>query len=202
MGMVLKISKYNIKFKIPDWLNNLIVSPVLLYRRWRYGYEFRLIRMSQPRYAKVDPADYERLRKYEWFAVEACKKFYARRFIPDAKTRKRRFIYMHREIIEVRREMVVDHVNQDGMDNRGANLREAMPWQNICNRKKYSGKYTSKYIGVSRSKGKRKWEAQVGFNKKTIRLGCFDNEIEAAKARDRAARKYHGEFACLNFPEE
>ena len=36
----------------------------------------------------------------------------------------------------------------------------------------------------------------------TARLGLFDNEVEAAKARDRKAYELAGPFAYLNFPDE
>jgi hypothetical protein len=32
-------------------------------------------------------------------------------------------------------------------------------------------------------------------------LGNFNSEIQAAKAYDQTAKKYHGEFAALNLPK-
>ena len=188
-------------FHIPDWLERVLVWPVLLYRRLRYGYAFRLIRMAQPRYAKVDPADYKRLRRYEWLARKGRNSFYARRHVPRAKPAKEMLIYMHQQVIRVPQGMVIDHVNHDGMDNRSANLRPATYAQNLYHRKKRLGAKYSKYKGICWKKKSRKWVARIGFDKKELHLGYFASEIDAAKAYDRAARKYHGQFASLNFPE-
>jgi len=174
---------------------------VLLYRQVRYGYAFRLIRLAQPKYAKVDPADYKRLRGYEWIAKKGRNSFYALRRVPTGKAGKKALVYMHQEIIEVPEPMVVDHINHDGMDNRRANLREATYSQNMCNVRKRSGTKHSKYRGIYWKKKNRKWGATIGFEKKRIHLGYFRNEIDAARAYDRAARRYHKDFACLNFPD-
>ena len=46
-----------------------------------------------------------------------------------------------------------------------------------------------------------KWTAQIKVDGKHIHLGYFQSEKEAAKAYDKAALKYFGEFANPNFKE-
>jgi len=184
-----------------DWLESIIVWPVLLYRRVRYGYAFRQIRMAQPRYAKVDPADYKRLKRYKWIARKGKNSFYTLRYAAGGKRKKGTLIYLHQEVIKVPQGMVIDHINHDGMDNRMANLRAATYSQNLCHRKKRSGTNQSKYKGIYWREKNRKWQALITFEKKKIYLGYFRSEIDAARAYDHAAKIYHGEFASLNFPQ-
>lgn len=98
---------------------------------------------------------------------------------------------------------VVDHINRDASDDRIENLRAATHSQNSINRVKYENR-SSKYIGVSYKKSSENWSAQIRANGKDIWLGSFNNEEDAVLAFNKAAVKYHGEFANLNIlkPDE
>jgi hypothetical protein len=175
------------------------VACVLLYRLILYGYSFRRIPLTRGKYAIVDPEDFERLNKYRWYAKKCKNTFYACR--SQGTRRKKTEIKMHREVIQPPSGMVVDHINHNGLDNRKANLRLATHQQNIFNRT-YKNKKgsSSKYKGVSWTPHVKMWRVRVWMNYKSKNIGYFKDEIEAAKAYDEAVKKYHGEFAVLNFP--
>jgi hypothetical protein len=57
---------------------------------------------------------------------------------------------------------------------------------------------SSKYKGVTYLKKLDKWQAQIEINYKSIYLGIFLFEEEAAIAYNEAALHHFGEFAVLN----
>lgn len=95
----------------------------------------------------------------------------------------------------------VDHVNHNPLDNRRANLRLCSYEQNCWNTRPIG---SSGYKGVCRTvtkTGSVRWRSQIQARGTLYRLGVYGTAEEAAKAYDEGAKRYHGEFAFLNFPE-
>jgi len=192
--------RVNVRILLPELVYKVRVWLVLKYRKIRYGYAFRRIPLTQGQYAIVDPQDYVSLNQYKWYACKNSNTFYALRNGPRREDGKRRAIHMHRVVLPVPEEMVVDHINHNGLDNRRANLRAATIAENRRNwRKRRKGMYTSRYKGVWWNKSSKKWVSTLGVDGVKKYLGRFEDEIEAAKVYDEAARKYQGEFAEPNF---
>ena len=153
----------------------------------------RYIPLTRGLWAVVDAADFERLNKYRWYASPSGGgKMYARR---NTKTGT---VLMHREIMRPPKGMHVDHKDRNGLNNRPNNLRNCTPARNEYNKAPRGRK--SRFKGVY-PRGE-KWYAVFKHKGRTYYLGTFDDEVEAAKARDRKAYELECEFAYLNFPDE
>lgn len=84
----------------------------------------------------------------------------------------------------------IDHINGDPSDNRIVNLRVVSPTQNMRNQKR-SAANKSGTTGVHWLKSREKWVADIGVNRKNLRIGYFDEKQDAIKARKEAERFYN-----------
>lgn len=103
----------------------------------------------------------------------------------------------HRLVMDAKNYDNIDHINGDKTDNRKSNLRFCNAAENSANRGKQINN-TSGYKGVTWSKNRNKWIAQIVSNGNYYNLGAYNCKHEAAKIYNEAALKYHGEFARLN----
>lgn len=99
-------------------------------------------------------------------------------------------VRLHREILglSVGDGIEVDHINRDRLDNRRANLRIGGHPENAQNVPSRAG--SSVYRGVAWDTSRKKWQAYVRVNGKSIGLGRFQHEEEAAAAALAGRRQY------------
>jgi len=103
-------------------------------------------------------------------------------------------------------EMRVTHRNGDPLDCRRCNLEVIAPDEQVHRNRKMGTvngrKFTSQYKGVCWDEKRGAWKAQIRKGDYYRSIGRFDDEEDAARAYDNAARELFGEHASLNFPEE
>lgn len=87
-----------------------------------------------------------------------------------------------------RKEFVVDHINNNKLDNRLENLQIISQRQNMTKDLKIG---TSKFVGVYFNKKENKYMSRIYINGKRKYLGLFISEYEASKA-------YQKELLTLN----
>lgn len=103
---------------------------------------------------------------------------------------------LHREILRPTSGLVIDHASGWRADNRRCNLRPCRTRENVRNARNRKGG-TSQFKAVDRRPHGR-WQARIRVDRKSMILGTFASESEAARAYNEAAVRFFGEFARLN----
>ncbi|QGZ66307.1 HNH endonuclease [Paraburkholderia acidisoli] len=144
----------------------------------------REIPLSKGLTAIVDDEDFDTLRGFNWFVSSWG---YAVRNAGGKQIR------MHRQImgVENNRQILIDHINMDRLDNRRSNLRSCTQSQNLSNRP--SPKNSTGFKGVT--KRNKKWTPRIFYKGRMRHLGCYTTPEEAHEVYCLWADLIQGEFA-------
>ncbi len=153
----------------------------------------KYILLGQNKSAIVDDSDFNWLNQWKWHY--GGRRYAVRSVYSKSKKGTGKIIYMHRKIMKVRDKKQIDHINNDGLDNRKINLRICTSSQNSQNRNSYNKIGLKGVYGVKKRNG---FISVICHNNKRLYLGYFLNKYKAAYAYNQAAIKYFGEFANIN----
>lgn len=141
----------------------------------------------------VDREDLKRISMFRWGLSDGGK-YVSASFNSGSD---RSTILLHRLIMSFPKDLEIDHINLNGLDNRKCNLREATRSQNAINRPTLRNNKLG-IKGVRKLHGK--YSATIYFEGRNIHIGTFNDILSASEARKAAEKEYHGRFAATNFP--
>ena len=150
--------------------------------------------------AIVDDDMYEHINSFPWHScINSCGKgndtFYAvRTFVINGEEQ---HWFMHHLVLPKKEEFFIDHINNDGLDNRLENLRYCTNSQNVANGRKIKN-CSSKYKGVTWDKVAAKWRARLRINGKLVQIGMFSDELDAARAAKKLHIETYGQFSSYH----
>lgn len=137
-----------------------------------------------------DKDDYDKIKEYSWYKNSLG---YIVTNISISNIPKRQVsVKMHRLVMDAHKDQLVDHIYHIKHDNRKSQLRIVTNQQNQFNSNLRQDNTTG-VSGVYWHKNKHKWESLIGYNKKIIYLGMYDDFDEAVKVRKEAEKLYYKE---------
>lgn len=151
------------------------------------------IALSQGKVAHIDPEDWPLVAPYQWYAAQNQNGNWYATALPIGGNRQSAKIKMHNLILGRK---WVDHIDEDGLNNRRSNLRPATNPQNQQNTGARGG--ASQYKGVSWTASKSRQRLAFNWQGKTYFVGYFRDEVATALASNAAILPLAGEFARLN----
>ncbi|MEK6879603.1 MAG: HNH endonuclease [Nanoarchaeota archaeon] len=143
-------------------------------------------------YGIIDKEDYEKIKSYKWYYNKTGG--YIRSQKKENGILKRYMI--HNIILKPKKNLIIDHIDRNPLNNRKKNLRYATYSQNISN-SKIAINNTTGYKGLFFNKKNQKWTASIWLHYTQIFLGSFKDKKDAIKARKEAEIKYFGEFRLI-----
>ena len=121
--------------------------------------------------------------------------------------------YVHRLVAETYivdniKKSQVNHIDGNKKNNAVSNLEFVTGNENIkhavenglSSRGTIRKNNSTGYVGVHKMKSTGKYQAHIKVDGKSITVGYYDSDIDAAIARDEASIIYHGNTGKLNFP--
>lgn len=157
------------------------------------------IKLNRDKVAFVDDGDYERASKFKWYTekrgINSYNYYAKRKVVTDGKesTQSLHIFIMNGTI----KGLEIDHKNGNGLDCQRENLRRCTHSQNMSNQRKKPFAST-RFKGVSYNKKLNKYSASIKKEGRSICIGNYNTEIEAAYNYDQMAYKMFGQFARYN----
>lgn len=135
-------------------------------------------------------AEDESILDLNWHVKRMDRAFYVARNlprVPNKPTQEK----LHRVITNPPSELVVDHINSNGLDNRRENLRVCTQQQNSFNQR-LRRTSSMPFKGVFRCYNK--FGARITVDGKSIHLGMYKTPEDAHQAYIEASERLHGSF--------
>ena len=137
-----------------------------------------------------DLEDYDKIKDYCWNLTKDG-------YVGGYSLKEKKNVLMHRLLLNVFDNKIVDHINHKKNDNRKINIRIVTSSQNLMNTKMFANN-TSGCKGVTWDKSRNKWMAHIKLNGKNKNLGRFANFEDAVRARKNAEEQLFGEYSYDN----